>query len=222
MKNCLYLVLIIIFISCLKDGNKINIDENVQVYYYDNIYNSDNIIKIRINVAILDSNHNSDNFNKYFVYIDSGKIEKGKLTLQYDIIDKKYCKEIFEELYFPKYANINISNNKAKIKIINPTDFVVYNHENEEIGFLRFENYNCKLMGFGIFHSWPCSTISYIYATEETIITGKYDSFIFDLDLKKGWNMIYHYEGNIFSQFFLTTDSKNFPKEVVWKIIMTN
>jgi hypothetical protein len=200
----------------------LNIDDNIQVYYYDNnAYYGDNILRFKIQFTSLDSNYNGiDDFDKYFTYIDAGQIKNGKLLLFYNIIDEKYCNDIKDELGLPKYLKINISNNEAKIKIINPYNIDVFNHENKNIGFLRFENYDCAGKIFRSYHSGPCSTIYFIYATEDTKITIKYDTEIYDLNLMKGWNKVYYYEQNILLRRVNTTNSKKFPTSVMWRIVM--
>ena len=216
---------IFILFSCQKEKHEVlTNNENNQVYYYNytdygkNKYYGNYNLKIEIQINLLDKNYNINNYTEYFVNYNAGKIENGKLLLQYNIIDEKYCNDILDELRFSKY--INISNNNAKIKKIHPFNINVYDHDNKIIGFLRFENYTCKLRKFGIAHSAPCSTIYYIYATEETKITGTYDYETYDLDLKKGWNIVYYYENSIVNNIIITTNNKFFPEDVIWQIIL--
>jgi hypothetical protein len=214
VKKFKILLFVLFLISCTKEKHELNIDENIQVYYfyYSNYkpYSGDNILKFEIQFALLDSNYNGiDNFDEYFAYIEAGQIKNGKLTLQYNTIDEKYCENIMDVLRLP---NMIISNKEAKITRLYSSSISVFNHENKEIGYLHFEGYDCSMIKFGITHlDSSCSTISFIYATEETKITGGRDDSIYNLDLKKGWNKIYYYENDIFPQRICTTSSKNFP-----------
>jgi hypothetical protein len=196
MKRLKILLLVLFLVSCTKE----KIDKNIQVYYFYysdyRTYSGDNIVKFM--------GYNS----LYSEYIEAGQIKKGKLTLDYNVIDEKYCRNIIDVFhYLPSY--INISNNEAKIMMIPYYNIYVFNQENEEVGHLQFNGYDCSKIHIcgGV-----CSTIYFIYATEETKITGERDdsSRIYNLDLKKGWNKIYYYENNLFQEIY-TTNSKNFP-----------
>jgi hypothetical protein len=224
MKRLQILLFILFLISCTKEKQKPNIDENIQVYYYYysnySAYYGDNSLKFKIQLAPLDSNYKGiDDFDKYFKYIEAGQIKNGKLTLtlENNTIDEKYCKNIIDVLRIPR---INISNNEAKIFKIGPS-IDVFNYENKAIGFLRLEGYDCSMSKFGLLHlDSSCSTVFFIYATEETKITREDDdSLIYNFDLKKGWNKIYCYENDIFPQWIYTTNSENFPVGVNWQII---
>ena len=219
MKRLKILILVFIIISCSKEELEVNIDKNLQVYHNNNEYYDDNILKFRIQIAPLGLDY-IDNFDNYFKYIEAGQIKKGKLTLDYNIIDEKYCNKIIDEFHLPKYHEIKIDNNEAKIKIIKPYDIFVFNNENKDIGFLRYEDYNCKIRKFGVYHSGPCSTIYFIYATDDTKITGKDDFDIYDLNLKKGWNKVYYYEKGIKFKLLNTTNNKKFSNKIIWEIIM--
>jgi hypothetical protein len=202
------------FFSCSQESIHLNIDENVQVYFIGNNdyeeYYGNNILKYKIQYKPIDS------FEDYFInpdlYLktyDAGAIKNGKLTLIYSEIDETICEDIGEALVLTK--NINISNNNAKIKIIWVYDIDVYDIEEKNIGSLRFGDKSC---GGG-------STIFFIYSTQETKITGKADAEIYDLELYKGWNIVYDYRDKYLfeERLVITTNGKYFPKNKIWYII---
>jgi hypothetical protein len=173
----------------------------------------------------LDSNYNGiDNSDEYFVYVDAGYIENGKLTLKYNDIDEKYSNGNLGEYFFRGLNRLNISNNEAKILKIESSDIEVFDHENKVIGFLRFESDDCTVKNLGIIHlDNPCSKIYFVYSTEETKINGELDIDIFDLEIKKGWNKVYYYENSILPYKIIhSTSSKNFPEKTKWRVIMLN
>jgi len=220
---CKYLILLFIFLSCSKETNELNIDKNIQVYgSYGYPYNGSNILKFRLQTAFLDKDYGIDNFDKYFADIDAGRIENGKLTLCYNNIDEKYFDEFIKNFNNRFLKNLHISNTGAKIIKFDPYDITVFDYENNNIGFLRFESDGCIGGEYGIIHmDSPCSTIYFVYTTEETKITGEDYDDIFDLNLTKGWNKVYWYEimkyGDLRTMH--TTDSKNFPAWIRWKMI---
>ena len=207
------IIIIFIFLSCSQESIHLNIDENVQVYFIDDNdykeYYGYNILKYKIHYKPI------DNFEDYFtnpdLYLktyDAGAIENGKLTLLYSEIDETICEDIWETLVRAK--SINISNNNAKIKIIRGENIDVYDIENEYIGFLRFGDISC-LGG---------STIFFIYSTQDTQIMGKDDSDIYNLELYKGWNIVYDYRDKylFWERSITTTDGRRFPNGNKWQL----
>ena len=183
------------------------------MYFIDNNdyeeYYGDNILKYRIQYKPIDS------YEDYFINpdlhlktYDAGVIKNGKLTLIYSEIDETICEDIRKTLVFIK--SINISNDNAKIKIIRDENIDVYNIENEYIGFLRFGDIWC---GGG-------STIFFIYSTEDTQIIGKDDFDIYNLELYKGWNIVYNYRDKylFWERLITTTNGKKFPNDKKWQL----
>ena len=226
MKQFKILMLIFLFISCSNENYIQNIDKDIQVYNYSNkVYNGNNILEFEIQYNFLDSNYNGiDNSDEYFVYVDAGYIENGKLTLKYNDIDEKYLNGNLGEYFFRGLNRLNISNNEAKILKIESSAIEVLDHENKVLGFLRFESDDCIVRSFGIIHlDNPCSKIYFVYSTEETKINGELDINIFDLEIKKGWNKVYYCENSIPPYKIIhSTSSKNFPDKAKWRIIMIN
>ena len=234
MKQSKILMLIFLFISCSNENHIQNIDKDIdrdiQVYNspnmpyrYNNFYNGNNILRFKIQYNFIDSNYNGiDNFDEYFVYIDAGYIENGKLTLKYNDIDEKYFNGNMRKYFFRGANRLNISNNEAKMLRIEVSNIQVFDHENKVIGILTFESYDCTVERLGIIHlDNPCSKIYFIYSTEETKINGELNIDIFDLELKKGWNKVYYYENSTRPYKIIhSTSSKNFPDKAKWRIIM--
>jgi len=220
MKQFNILMLIFLFISCSNENHIQNIDKDIQVYNYSNsVYNGNNILKFKIQYNFMDSNYNGIDNDDYFVYVDAGYIENGKLTLKYNDIDEKYFNGNLEGHFFRRTNRLNISNNEAKI-LTSYNDIEVLNHENNVIGILTFESYDCTGERLGIMHSGPCSKIYFIYSTEETKINGEFDTDIYDLELKKGWNKVYYYESILPYKIIHSTSSKNFPDKAKWRVMM--
>jgi hypothetical protein len=200
------------FFSCSQENIRLSIDENAQVYFIDDNekYYENNILKYKINYKPIDNGKDAFiNPDLYLKTYDAGAIENGKLTLIYNEIDDTICEDIRETLVFTK--NVNISNDNAKIKIIWDYDIIVCDIEEKYIGSLRFGDVWC---GGG-------STIFFIYSTQDTQIIGKDDFDIYNLELYKGWNIVYYYrDKNLFwEKLIITTDGKKFPKDKTWYII---
>ena len=116
---------------------------------------------------------------------------------------------IVERLYL--YNNIRISNNEAKIKLVKDHNIIIFNNENERIGFLNFGDYIC-CGGQGI---------SFIYSTENTNVSGNNHDFNYKLKLNKGWNIIYNFRrSSIQGRSLSTTNGKSFPDDLVWQLIL--
>ena len=201
------------FFSCSREGIHLNVDENVQVYFIGNNdykkYYGNNILKYKIQYKPIDNGENDlANPDLYFKTYDAGAIENGKLTLIYNEIDETICEDVRKTLALTK--NINISNNDAKIKIIWVYNINVYDIEGKYIGSLRFGDQSC---GGG-------STIFFIYSTQETKISGRDDAEIYDLELNKGWNIVYDYRDKYLfrERLVITTNGRKFPKNKIWYI----
>jgi hypothetical protein len=219
MKILNMLLLIFLFISCSNkniEKYEFRIDNDIQVYDYTNKFIGDYFLEFEIQYAFLDSNYSVHNKDDYFIYINAGFINDGKLTINYNDIDYKYCKDFAEDHLKTKLA---FSNNEVNIKIIYPFNINVINYDNDIIGFLRFEDYNCEFRKCRIYHSGPCSGIYFIYATGQTKISGEYNDKIYDLDLKKGWNIVYYYEDIKSLKEMQTTYKNDYPNRARWTII---
>jgi hypothetical protein len=233
MKQFNILMLIFLFISCSNENHIQNIDKDIDrdiqvynspnmAYRYNNFYNGNNILKFKIQYNFIDSNYNGIDNDDYYVYVDAGYIENGKLTLKYNDIDEKYSNGNLGEYFFRRSNRLIISNNEAKILKIEVSNIRVLDHENKVVGILTFESYDCTVERLGIIHfDNPCSKIYFIYSTEETKINGELDIDIYDLELKKGWNKVYYYEDSTLPYKIIhSTSSENFPDKAKWKVMI--
>jgi hypothetical protein len=154
------------FVSCNKTGN-----DSVK------IIEVNDIIDIPSSIATVTAT--IDNVgNKETLQIAEAVYQNNRATLK---LSQKTLPASFLVPVEEQLSGYTISNKKARISS-NHLEFYAYDSDGESLGYFEVED---EQRGVDFTANW-------FYVDRNVVITGKKDDVSVDLDLKKGWNIIYY------------------------------